>query len=383
MRSRLPLPSRLRRVRDRLRAPDSRVRGVLGVLVLGLLAVPLIAASSDVDVVVDGESLETRTYAATVDDVLDELEVEVAPADEVVPAPDTPVEDGLHITVARAITVEVRVDGELAETVHAPVRSVAAALAAADLAHVRDEGARIRPGWSARVEDGDVVHVERPTEVGLTVDGETRELRTYAGTVGQLLQRQGVELGEHDEVTPAPDAPLADGQQVVVERVAFREVVEEVTLEREVVRRETDELEQGTTRVQDAGHDGLRRDVYRVELVDGEEVGRELVEQEVVTEPHDRVVLVGTRQPAPAAPSGSVWDRLAQCESGGNWSHRGGTYHGGLQFHPGTWRRHKPAGYPEYAYQATREQQIVVGERVQASQGWAAWPRCSREIGLR
>lgn len=79
----------------------------------------------------------------------------------------------------------------------------------------------------------------------------------------------------------------------------------------------------------------------------------------------------------------TVWDRLARCESGGNWAHSSGQYHGGLQFHPDTWRRHKLSGYPEYAYQATREQQIEVGKRVQASQGWAAWPHCSRVLGLR
>ncbi|MGH0053625.1 MAG: transglycosylase family protein, partial [Sphaerochaetaceae bacterium] len=43
----------------------------------------------------------------------------------------------------------------------------------------------------------------------------------------------------------------------------------------------------------------------------------------------------------------------------------------------------KPEGYPEAAYQATREQQILVGERVQAAQGWKAWPACSLKIGLR
>lgn len=87
---------------------------------------------------------------------------------------------------------------------------------------------------------------------------------------------------------------------------------------------------------------------------------------------------------APAQPSGSVWDRLAQCESGGNWAYNGSSgYDGGLQFHPNTWNAYKPSGYPAYAYQASREQQIAVAERVLASQGWDAWPACSRKLGLR
>lgn len=87
-------------------------------------------------------------------------------------------------------------------------------------------------------------------------------------------------------------------------------------------------------------------------------------------------------QAAPAAPTGSVWDRLAACESGGDWDARRGQYEGGLQFHPATWDRNKPSGYPDAAYQASREQQIVVGKRIQATQGWDAWPACARELGL-
>ena len=86
---------------------------------------------------------------------------------------------------------------------------------------------------------------------------------------------------------------------------------------------------------------------------------------------------------APAVSSGSVWDRLARCESGGNWASTVGTFEGGLQFHPSTWDAYKPGGYPNHAYQASREQQIAVAKRVLADQGWAAWPACSRKLGLR
>lgn len=79
----------------------------------------------------------------------------------------------------------------------------------------------------------------------------------------------------------------------------------------------------------------------------------------------------------------SIWDRLAQCEAGGNWASTVGLYEGGLQFHPGTWDAYKYRGYPAAAYQASREQQIAVAERVLDAQGWGAWPACSRKLGLR
>ena len=85
---------------------------------------------------------------------------------------------------------------------------------------------------------------------------------------------------------------------------------------------------------------------------------------------------------ANAAPD-SEWDRLAQCEAGGNWNiNTGNGYHGGLQFSPSTWNAHGGNEFAPYAYQATREQQIVVAERVLSTQGWGAWPACSSRLGL-
>jgi LysM repeat protein len=79
--------------------------------------------------------------------------------------------------------------------------------------------------------------------------------------------------------------------------------------------------------------------------------------------------------------TGTAWDKLAQCESTGNWSiNTGNGFSGGLQFTPSTWRAFGGTGA---AHHASREEQIVVAERVLAKQGWGAWPACSRKLGLR
>jgi LysM repeat protein len=84
---------------------------------------------------------------------------------------------------------------------------------------------------------------------------------------------------------------------------------------------------------------------------------------------------------ASAPAGGSVWDRLAQCESGGNWAiNTGNGYSGGLQFAQGTWAANGGSGS---AHNASRAEQIRVAERVRASQGWGAWPACSAKLGLR
>jgi resuscitation-promoting factor RpfA len=88
--------------------------------------------------------------------------------------------------------------------------------------------------------------------------------------------------------------------------------------------------------------------------------------------------------PAANAASDSTWDRLAQCESGGRWDiNTGNGYHGGLQFSPRTWSGFGGKEFAPVAFQASREEQIVVAERVLAQQGWNAWPACSRKVGAR
>ncbi|WP_327148538.1 transglycosylase family protein [Nocardia sp. NBC_01329] len=91
------------------------------------------------------------------------------------------------------------------------------------------------------------------------------------------------------------------------------------------------------------------------------------------------VALAGTASAAPDAD----WDRLAQCEAGGNWAiNTGNGYHGGLQFSQSTWQANGGGDYAPTANQASREQQIDVAENVLASQGWGAWPSCSSSLGL-
>jgi LysM repeat protein len=76
----------------------------------------------------------------------------------------------------------------------------------------------------------------------------------------------------------------------------------------------------------------------------------------------------------------TVWDRLAQCESGGNWAiSTGNGFYGGLQFTQSSWAAVGGSGSPNMA---SREEQISRAQMLQARQGWGAWPACSAKLGL-
>ena len=88
--------------------------------------------------------------------------------------------------------------------------------------------------------------------------------------------------------------------------------------------------------------------------------------------------------PAATAASPGAWEQVAQCESGGDWHiNTGNGYSGGLQFNAQTWQAYGGGEYAPQAYQASREQQIAIAEKVQAAQGWGAWPACTASMGLR
>ncbi len=75
-----------------------------------------------------------------------------------------------------------------------------------------------------------------------------------------------------------------------------------------------------------------------------------------------------------------VWEELAQCESGGNWSiNTGNGYYGGLQFSEGAWGSVGGVGLPS---EASREEQIERGKKLQAVRGWGAWGACAKRLGL-
>ena len=79
----------------------------------------------------------------------------------------------------------------------------------------------------------------------------------------------------------------------------------------------------------------------------------------------------------------SVWDRVAACESGGNWAiNTGNGYYGGLQFSHSTWLAYGGGAYAGTADRATKAQQIAIAQRVLAAQGPGAWPTCSVRAGL-
>jgi hypothetical protein len=224
-----------------------------------------------------------------------------------------------------------------------------------------------------------------PAQRVLVVEpGLARSTRTAAPTVAAVLRELGVTVGPLDRVDPGPATRIDGPTTIRVRRVTLHEEQVEVPLPAPHVRVEDDALLRGYRRIDRAGSDGVRVDTRLVMTVDGRVESQLTVARETLRPAEPRVERLGTRTRVDEV----VWDALARCEASGRWDvvrliDGRPAYFGGLQFSPRTWDAFRPADYPALASDATREQQILVAERVLAKQGWGAWPACSERLGLR
>ena len=142
-----------------------------------------------------------------------------------------------------------------------------------------------------------------------------------------------------------------------------------------VVEKQDNTMNAGETKVVRPGHHGVRNVTWVLVFHNGELTHKRIKSQDVLKKPRPKVVLVGTKIPD------GVWDRLAGCESGGNWHiNTGNGYYGGLQFSLGTWHSYGGTGLPS---QHSRETQIAIATKLRnASGGYGAWPACAARLGL-
>jgi len=348
-----------------------------------------------VNLSVDGASSATHVFGTTVGDLLDSEGIAVKPGDVVVPAVDAALRDGDNVIVKYARTLTITVDGKT-RTLNTTETTVDGALLALGL---RGEGARLSVSRSQSIgRQGLALTVVTPKSVTVTVDGKTTTKTITAATVGEALGQLGVTLGKADKVNPPVTTPLTAGIKVAVERFTTTDVKRTEAVGYSTSKKKSADLYTGQTKVATKGVAGVRTITERRTLKDGKVVATKQISSVVTKKPVNAVVLVGTKKrPAPApAPvrrttttttgggstSGAginlaraaMWDSIAQCESGGNWSiNTGNGYYGGLQFLTSTWLSSGGGDFAPRADLASRAEQITVANRLYARAGTSPW----------
>ena len=345
---------------------------------------------------VDGQPRVTHVFGSTVADLLENQGITIGADDRVVPAVDAPLHDGDTVNVAYARPLTVTVDGQVRQ-VNTTERTVEGALAAMGL---RDENGRLSVSRSQTIgRNGLAVSLVTPKQVSIVADGKTTKKTITASTVGEALVQLRIAVGAADKVTPAVAAPLTEAMTVRVQRVTTKATSRTESIPFSTSRTSSSKLFTGDTQIKVRGITGARTVTTRQTLVDGAAFGAAKTDAKVTKAPTNQVLLVGTKtRPAPAAPSprpsapsaskppsggsggainlarAGMWDRIAACESGNNWSiNTGNGYYGGLQFAASTWLSAGGGDFAPRADLASRAEQITVANRLYASSGTSPW----------
>jgi resuscitation-promoting factor RpfB len=360
-----------------------------GVAALAVVAGSVGVAHYDkaVEVSVDGQATSVHVLGSTVADVLDKQDVAVGPHDVVVPSLASSVSDGDHISVRYGRKLTVTVDGQTKEywTTATDVDS-----ALQDLG-IRADGATLSASRSQPLGRGGLtLAVTTPKKVTFVADGKTRTVTSTSSTVFGLLAELGVTKKLDDVVSPAMPTALDDGMKVVLKRVVIKNERKTEAVGYATTKQSDSSLYKGQTKVVTPGKKGSKVVVRQKTWVDGKLTKTTVLSQKVTKQPVAAVVKVGTKaRPASASTTRSagntsgaginlanaaMWDRIAQCESGGNWQiNTGNGYYGGLQFATASWLANGGDDFAPRADLASRAEQITVANRYYAKAGLGPW----------
>jgi uncharacterized protein YabE (DUF348 family) len=336
----------------------------------------------DVTLNVDGHVEHVTTTGDTVGQVLKDQGISLRSHDEVAPAVDQPVNDGTSIAVRYGKPLKLEVDGDTT-TYWVTATDVRDALQEINRSFDRSHLSVSRGAGITR--DGLRISIATPKRLTFVIGGKKAVHRTVpAYTVGQALKALNVKLGKDDVVHPGLHHALTEGDKVVLDRIRIvRKHVDGETVPFSTLTHDDSSMLKGRSTVVRAGHDGLRDVTYRIMFRNGELVARKVLSQHVLRDPVAQIERIGTKTVATTnfAGGNTVWDRLAQCESGGNWAtNTGNGYYGGLQFSLGTWQANGGSGLPSNASRLT---QIAIATKIRnASGGYGAWPTCAASLGL-
>ncbi len=352
-------------------------------------ALTAVSLYKDVQLNVDGQVEPASGFALTVSDILAAKGIVLAAGDKVSPAPETAVPSGGTVTVRFAKQLTLNVDGTprtittTASTLSEALIADAAAAAPAALVASADSTGLGQARTSVPLatplpRNGLTVEVTTPKHVVLEVGGKRSDVTTSAPTVADLLADQGLVASATDRLEPVGSTAIVAGSTITLERVTVKTKVKTEKVGFTTVRKNNSSLWKGESRLVTAGQSGKARRTYEITVVNGKVTKRVVVAQTVLTKPRSQVLEVGTKTSSNGVginlARAAMWDRIARCESGGNWHiNTGNGYYGGLQFNLASWRANGGRDFAAYPHQASRAQQITVANRYYAKAGTSPW----------
>jgi uncharacterized protein YabE (DUF348 family) len=250
---------------------------------------------------INGQQQVVPTRAATVGDLLQRLDIQLNEKDVVEPAAETLItEDDFHVNVYRARPVTIVDQGRKITTMSAAPTPRQVAENAGVKVYPEDKVEKQTPTMDASdvMRDGLVaekVVIDRATPVNINLYGNVIDARTQAKTVGEALKEKDIKLREGDTLQPSADTAVTSNTQIFIVRVGHQVASSEEEIPAPVETVQDPNLAAGSSTVKEPGAPGKKLVTYEVELRNGQEVSRKVLQEVIVAQPARRLVAKGTK----------------------------------------------------------------------------------------
>ncbi|HLS06830.1 MAG TPA: ubiquitin-like domain-containing protein [Bacillota bacterium] len=266
---------------------------ILAIIVLASLGIYK-ATQATVVVAEDGKSETIKTHAKTVKDLFDALDINVNEHDDLSEDLHATVEDGMEIEFKKAKHMMLTVDDQFA-SYYTTAETVEQFLDDEDVEVTEHDE------LSHRLSDEitEDIHIQVTKAYPITIfDGkEKQNVWTVGGTVEELLEKNDIKIKKHDKVKPNIYEQVFEDRDIKITRVNYEEEKVEETIDYKTERIEDDTLEKGKEKVVTEGEAGKLVKTYRLTFENGEQVKRKKQEEKVTKEPTNKVIAVGTKEP--------------------------------------------------------------------------------------
>ena len=250
-----------------------------------------------VNVQINGEAQTLPTRAKTVGDLLKRLDVTVSEKDLVEPKLDTQIlEDDMKITVQQARPVTI-IDSGRKVTVLSPYIQLRTVVEKAGIELYKEDGVTASTPVDVTKERvlGEQVVVDRAIPANINLYGNSIAVRTRAKTVRELLAQKQIKTLQGDTVEPSLETKITANTQVFVVRNGKKVQTTEEVIPAPVVTEDDPNLAMGASVVKQEGSNGKKLVTYELELQNGNEVGRKVLQEVIASEPVTRIVSRGTK----------------------------------------------------------------------------------------
>ncbi|MFJ7409091.1 MULTISPECIES: ubiquitin-like domain-containing protein [unclassified Lysinibacillus] len=277
-----------------LRSKQTVIRIVSIVLFVSVISFVLFQGTKKtVTLSANGDAIEVATHAKTVEELLQNQNIDVAAHDKISPSLNAKIVNGLAITYEQAKEVTISVDGNQSKvwTTEKLVKNI---LKEANIEV--SEHDTLKQSLDTEVGADNKIDIQKAFQVTL-VDGlENRQVWSTSTTVANFLKQQGIRLNEFDRVENNLEDVITPESKIAVVRVEKVIDVVEDSLDFTIEKKQDASLLKGKQKVVTTGEKGKISRTYEVVKENGKIVAKNLQSEKVINEPKKQVVAVGTKQ---------------------------------------------------------------------------------------